>query len=99
MARNKTRVHNEYFQVVLRGNRKSCSHCKVKLPQGEVIYNWFEYHNVRHYSVRDFCVNCWHEVKADLLKHSGPCGCTFQLNAYHCILPTWLTLDEKESVI
>lgn len=94
----KQRIHREWFTTVLRGNRKSCSHCKVKLPHGELIYSWFEYQRVRQYHIRDFCVNCWHEVKQQLQEHSAPCGCTFELVAYHCSLPNWLTLDEKVTV-
>lgn len=92
----KQKVHREYFTQVQRGNRKSCSQCKVKLPQGEGIYSWFEYHNVRHYHIQDFCINCWDQVRERLQEHSNPCGCVFELVGYQCILPTWLTLDERK---
>lgn len=89
----KQHVHREYFREVLRGNRKSCPHCHIKLQQGESIYSWFEYSNIRKYAIQDFCVNCWDEVRKRLKDHSKGFGCTFELVGYHCTLPQWLTLQ------
>jgi hypothetical protein len=88
----KPRVHKVWFTPVSRKGRKSCSNCHVKLPQGELIYSCFEYHNVCQRHIQDFCVNCWDGVRKRLKEHSKPCGCTFELVGYHCTLPQWLTL-------
>ena len=87
-------VHNEYFRTVLLGGRKSCPQCKVKLCDGEKIWSWGEYHNVRWYTVQHFCKQCWHEVQARLRQHSWQCHCTYNLVRYGAErLPTWLTLE------
>lgn len=93
--RNPRRVHNEWFRTVSMGGRKSCPSCKVKLPQGESIWSWGEYHNAKWNTVLYFCSNCFeHQVKFHLTFHAKDCGCKVELVGYgETKLPTWLKLS------
>lgn len=90
----KPRQHNEHFTTILANGRKSCMTCKVKFtPENPAQWTWFEYHNVRRYTVKRFCAVCFDaEVKQPLLQHVGPCKCMVNL-VVHGYQPDWLCLD------
>lgn len=97
----KERNHNEWFQPIIAGGRKSCPNCKEKL-NSESVWAWGEYVNGKWRTVRHFCRSCFPtQVLKPLKDHAGPCGCTITLCARsgYGPLPEWLTLaHEKESV-
>lgn len=89
----KTRNHNEWFTPVSLGGRKSCPLCKERLPVGEVVWSWGEYHAGRWNTVKHFCSCCFRrEVLELLLTHQRQCGCEITLVGKQCTLPDWLTL-------
>lgn len=91
----KVKVHNEYFRTVSLSKRKSCPSCHAKLLPAEQIWSWGNYVSARWYTVQYFCKQCWDECQQRLIAHAQPCGCTFQLIAYHGDkLPAWLTLGD-----
>lgn len=97
MGRPKVREHNEHFQTVNLGGRKSCPTCYVK--KAGQLYWWFEYVRVRRNTVKHFCAACYgKEVRDKLLEHAGPCGCTITL-VWHGDgpRPDWLTLEESDA--
>lgn len=94
MATIKTRVHNEWFRPVTLGNRKSCPTCNAKLPPGESIWSWGEYHVGKWRTVKHFCVNCYlGEVQRPMLMHRIDCGCEFAIKMYHSVQPHWLRFE------
>lgn len=94
-------IHSEYFTPVARGNRKSCSNCYAPL-NGEQIYSWFEYHNVRRYHIKDCCSICFEkEIKPALIQHAKDCPkkCTFELRVKDVsVLPSWLYIGGMSTV-
>jgi hypothetical protein len=88
-----SRIHREWFRPVSLGNRKSCPKCHEKLAPSELIWSWGEYHVCKWRTVAHFCVACWPELRERLLAHRNSCGCEFTLVPYHCILPSWLSLE------
>jgi hypothetical protein len=92
----KTRIHNEFFRTVSLGNRKSCPNCKVKLPEGEKVWSWFEYVRAKARLVQYCCKNCFEtDVVPELNGHAHGCGCTFELQVrlgFSETRPAWLTL-------
>lgn len=90
----KVRNHNEWFTPVSLGGRKSCPLCKERLPHGEVIWSWGEYHNGRWNTVKHFCCQCFRkQVLSELLRHKDSCGCEITLVGKYSNLPAWLTLE------
>lgn len=88
----KIRQHNEYFRPLV----KTTCECGKKKTK---VWSWGEYHNVRWYTVKHFCKDCYNErVKADLLGHAGPCGCKINLVGYQTKLPRWLNLSKPRKV-
>lgn len=90
----RVRAHNEWFRTVSLGGRKTCPHCKNRLPPGESIWSWGEYVNAKWRTVTHFCRNCYQlQVLQPLLSHTGSCGCTVNLCSRGEELPEWLTLN------
>ncbi len=94
----KQRNHNEWFRHVLLGGRKSCPHCRQRLPEGEMIWSWGEYVNARFRLIRHLCVACWPRTAKALKAHTGDCGCTVALCSASGSgpLPDWMTLNVPE---
>lgn len=88
MARVKAPAnHNEWFRPV---SKTTCD-CGQRKTQ---VWSWGEYVVGKWRTVKWFCESCFPDRVRDPLKsHSGPCGCTITLVAYHCTLPEWLTLE------
>ena len=100
----KPKSHNEYFETISAGGRKSCPTCKTKLESGEAVWRWFEYGGCRQFTVKHFCKNCFErEVRSVLLDHADDCGCTIELvRRGRSPMPAWLTLQPapaKEVVV
>lgn len=88
----KQRIHNEWFQPLIRG------HCYCDNRQGQA-WSWGEYVNGRWRTVTHFCQGCFAErVLTRLIAHAGPCGCAFKLNARsgHGPLPDWIQAAEAQ---
>lgn len=89
----KVRNHNEWFMPLV----------KRKCPCGErnvQCYAWGEYSRTGKWNtVKHFCQKCFaYEVKAALLDHAGPCGCTITLvPRYGYNLPEWINLNESKN--
>lgn len=93
----KVRTHNEWFRPVSLGNRKSCPTCCLKLLPEESVWSWGEYVRAKWRTVAYFCKQCFESrVRTPLVAHGGDCGCEINLVGYHCKLPDWLALPEKE---
>lgn len=95
----KPRTHREWFRVVSRGNRKSCSHCRQKLDDKEWIWSWGEYRNAKFRSIRDVCKKCWPELKTELNKHVAGCGCKVEIECRGAEQPAWLNLGVEEACV
>lgn len=84
------KVHNEWFQTVLRGGRKTCPTCKSPL-EGRAIWSWGEYSNAKFRAIQDFCKSCYRDTVYERLKgHTTDCGCAVQMTGKGCRLPYWL---------
>jgi hypothetical protein len=72
---NKIRVHNEWFQSIV----------KTTCPCGQkktTCYAWGNYVAARWRTVEHFCEKCFQSrVMTRLLAHAGPCGCVFSFQA------------------
>lgn len=86
----KLRVHNEYFQPIV----KTTCPCGEKKTQ---VYAWGEYIRARWCTVDHFCQACFStRVIPRLVSHAGDCGCTFKLSARSGYsLPDWLKMPEQ----
>lgn len=89
----KPRNHNEWFNPVEMGGRKSCPTCKEKLGENESIWSWSEYVNAKKRLIKHFCRNCFaEEVAAPLVSHASDCGCNITLVVRGAPRPEWLVL-------
>jgi hypothetical protein len=76
-------------------SRKSCKTCGAKLINGETMWSWGEYHNVKWRTIKHFCKECYEsEVLSALIEHRNECGCDFQLIGKSSSLPKWLRIPE-----
>lgn len=82
---NKIRIHNEYFQPLV----KATCPCGQKKTQ---VFAWGEYSRGRWFTVDHFCQQCFsRRVIPRLLNHAGDCGCKFHLQARTGYsIPSWI---------
>lgn len=93
MSKSKIRVHNEWFQPIV----KTTCPCGVKKTS---VFAWGEYIAAKWRTVDYFCEACFEtRVIPRLVSHAGDCGCQFNLTARsgHRI-PEWIKMPDTCSV-
>jgi hypothetical protein len=88
---------NIHVTTVLRGARKSCTACKMKLEKDESIFTWFEYVYGKKRTITDFCKNCFAEKVLPVCWNLQPqrARMLYLHNPYTC--PDWLRLTPDRS--
>lgn len=88
-----TRERNIWFRPVSCGNRKSCPTCKQKLPKGEHIWSWGEYHHARWHTIAHFCYHCFVNQARPLLVNMEQVAGPLSYNFRGASRPKWLHLS------